>query len=85
MTDLTKKGQPEKTNWIPEMEAAFQTLKEALRSSPVIHAPYFGCPFTLQTDASDTGLGAVLSQTKDQEEHPVVFIIRKLTPAETPQ
>ncbi|XP_026116332.1 uncharacterized protein LOC113094960 [Carassius auratus] len=83
LTDLTKKGQPEKLKWTAAAEAAFQTLKEALSSSPVLHAPDFSCPFILQTDASDTGLGAVLSQEKGGEEHPVVYISRKLTPAET--
>ncbi|XP_056622843.1 retrovirus-related Pol polyprotein from transposon 17.6 [Triplophysa dalaica] len=83
LTDLTKKGQPDKVKWNPETEQAFQTLKEALPSSPILHAPDFGCPFILQTDASDTGLGAVLSQLKDGIEHPVVYISRKLTPAET--
>uniref|UniRef100_A0A9J7WVP0 ribonuclease H n=1 Tax=Cyprinus carpio carpio TaxID=630221 RepID=A0A9J7WVP0_CYPCA len=35
-----------------------------------------------QTDASDTGLGAVLSQVQDGEEHPVVYISRKLSTTE---
>lgn len=50
-------------------------------ASQSLHAPDFGCPFILQTDASNTDLGAVLSQEKEGEEHPVVYIIRKLTPA----
>ncbi len=83
LSDLTRKGQPEKIVWTPEAEAAFQALKNALTSSPVLHAPDFGCPFTLYTDASGTGLGAVLSQLRDGEEHPVVYISRKLSPAET--
>ncbi|KAL0186488.1 hypothetical protein M9458_018158, partial [Cirrhinus mrigala] len=49
----------------------------------VLRAPDFNCPFLLQTDASDTGLGAVLSQVRDGEEHPATYISRKLTPAET--
>ncbi|MGL5118546.1 MAG: Ty3/Gypsy family RNase HI domain-containing protein [Plesiomonas shigelloides] len=38
---------------------------------------------TLQTDASDTGIGAVLSQTREGEEHPIVYISRRLNPAES--
>ncbi len=83
LSDLTKKGQPEKVNWTSEAKQAFQTLKKALTSSPVLHAPDFSCPFVLYTDASGTGLGVVLSQTKDGQEHPVVYISRKLSPAET--
>ncbi|KAL1248768.1 hypothetical protein QQF64_022086 [Cirrhinus molitorella] len=83
LTDLTRKGQPEKVSWGPAAEEAFQQVKTALTSEPVLRAPDFNCPFLLQTDASDTGLGAVLSQVQDGKEHPVIFISRKLTPAET--
>ncbi len=82
LTDLTRKGQPECVVWNPEMEKAFQRIKSALTEEPVLHAPDFGCPFLLQTDASETGLGAVLSQVQEGEEHPILFISRKLTSAE---
>jgi hypothetical protein len=36
----------------------------------------------VQTDACDTGLGAVLSQIHDGEEHPIMYISRKLVPRE---
>ncbi|XDV41968.1 hypothetical protein PO909_010737 [Leuciscus waleckii] len=77
--DLTKKGKPDKIQCSPAAKEAFQCLKAALSSSLVLHAPDFSWPFTLQTDASDTGLGAVLSQTIRGEEHPVIYI----TPPET--
>lgn len=51
----------------------------ALTSEPVLRAPDFSCPFLLQKDASDMGLGAVLSQIQEGEEHPVIYISRKLT------
>ncbi len=57
-------------------------MKTALTSEPVLRAPDFSGPFLLQTDASDTGLGAVLSQIQEGEEHPVLYISRKLTSAE---
>ncbi len=82
LTDLTRKGQPECVVWSPETETAFQRIKSALTEEPILHAPDFGCPFLLQTDASETGLGAVLSQVQEGEEHPILFINRKLTPAE---
>ncbi len=65
LSDLIKKGQPEKVNWTSEAKQAFQILKKALTSSPVLQAPDFSCPFVLYTDASGTSLLAVLSQTKD--------------------
>ena len=39
-------------------------------------------PYILQADASELGLGAVLSHVKDSEEHPVAFASRKLLPRE---
>lgn len=54
----------------------YQTFKHAL--SPVLHAPNFGCPFILQTNVFDTGLGAVLLQMKGEEEHLVMYISQKL-------
>lgn len=83
LTDLTKKLQPKRLEWRLDGEAAFQALKSVLASSLVLHAPDLNCPFTLQTDASDSGLEAVLSQIQHREEHPVVYISQKLTPAKT--
>lgn len=39
----------------------------------------FSLPFTVHTDAIDTGLWAILSQTFDGEKHPVLYVSRKLT------
>ncbi|XP_016103330.1 uncharacterized protein [Sinocyclocheilus grahami] len=82
LTDLTRKGQPEKVQWTPAAEEAFQRVKGALISEPILRAPDFSCPFLLEMDASNTGLGAVLSQIREGEEHPVIYISRKLIPAE---
>ncbi|XP_053539534.1 uncharacterized protein LOC124628632 [Ictalurus punctatus] len=82
LSDLTKKGQPDQVRWTADAERAFQALKEALTSAPILRNPDFDLPFTVHTDASETGLGAVLSQTFDGEEHPVLYISRKLSPAE---
>ena len=38
--------------------------------------------FTLQTDASGTGVGSVLTVSRDSSEHPVAYYSRKLSPAE---
>ncbi|KAI2653741.1 Retrovirus-related Pol polyprotein from transposon 17.6 [Labeo rohita] len=56
LTDLTRKGQPEKIEWSPKAERAFQQVKKALTSEPVLRALDFSHPFLVQTDASDTGL-----------------------------
>lgn len=46
LTDLTKKGQPEKVHWTKEAEQAFQKLKAALTASPVLHALDYSCPLS---------------------------------------
>jgi len=44
--------------------------------------PDFSKPLVVQTDASETGVGAVLSQLQEGEEHPITYISRKLLPRE---
>ena len=66
-----------------ECEKSFQDLKTRLTSAPILKAPDFSKPFLLQTDASLTGLGAVLTQLDDQlREHPVVYLSKQLKPSE---
>ena len=83
LSDLTRKSSPNRFKWTPECNAAFTTLKQKMCSSPVLKTPDFAKPFTLQTDASARGVGAVLSQMSDTgEEHPVGYFSRKLLPRE---
>ncbi|XDV38527.1 hypothetical protein PO909_007906 [Leuciscus waleckii] len=83
LTDLTKKNSPKKVAWTPECEQAFRDLKDCLCNAPVLQSPDFSMPFTVQTDASEVGLGAVLLQGEGETRHPVLYISRKLFPRET--
>ena len=84
LTDLTKKQAPNRTCWTPECEKAFVALKEVLCAQPILRSPDFDREFVLQTDASDRGVGAVLSQYNDYgDEHPIAYFSRKLLPRET--
>ncbi|XP_041439585.1 uncharacterized protein LOC121400486 [Xenopus laevis] len=83
LTDLTSRKCSRTIVWTPECESAMNTLKQALANSPVLAAPDFSRRFLLQTDASNFGLGAVLSQVNGHgEEHPIAYLSRKLLPRE---
>ena len=80
---MTRKSEPEKVIWTPQCTKAFSKLKELLLTAPVMMNPDFSCPFILQIDASEVGVGAVLSQTDAEGcEHSVAYFSRKLLPRE---
>ena len=83
LTDLTRKTSPNQVVWNERCEASFKRLKDLLCSAPVLQSPDFERDFVLQTDASDVGVGAVLSQVDDTgADHPVAYFSRKLLPRE---
>ena len=61
----------------------FERVKEALCGEPLLFTPNFSLPFILQTDASDRGLGAVLTQQVEGVDRPMLYISRKLTQRES--
>ena len=81
LTELTEKCAPTQVIWTTQCEAAFQELKRLLCSAPILASPDFDKPFILQTDASEYGVGAVLSQhDKHGRDHPIAYFSRKLLP-----
>ena len=52
--------------WTDECQELFITLRKGLRSAPVLVYPNFNTQFILDTDASDTEFGGVLSQLDSQ-------------------
>ena len=68
--------------WTVENEQAFQILKGKLMLAPILKYPDFAQPFILTTDASEEGLGAVLSQGEISRDLPVAFASRTLSKAE---
>lgn len=83
LTDLTKKGEPNEVIWGPAQEKAFLTLKKRITEKPILRIPDVSKRFVLRTDASDTGIGAVLLQTYEDKYFPVSYASRKLLDRET--
>ncbi|GFW99667.1 retrovirus-related Pol polyprotein from transposon 297 [Trichonephila clavipes] len=75
-----KKGE---IKWTTECENAFRELKGKLIDKPVLYAPNFEREFIVQTDASNAGMGAVLTQLTEQgEEHPILYLSKKFSEVE---
>ncbi|KAM1576651.1 hypothetical protein ACFX10_032943 [Malus domestica] len=73
---LTNLLRTDSFQWSTNAAQAFSALKQALSSTPVLALPDFTKPFTVECDASDSGIGAVLSH----EGHPIEFLSKPLAP-----
>ncbi|GFR58487.1 zinc finger protein [Elysia marginata] len=82
LSDLVRKGQPNTVNWSDSQEKAYNSLKFAVTSKPVLQLPDINKRFILRTDASGRGLGAALMQESDDMLFPVAYASKKLTDRE---
>eukprot|EP00112_Aurelia_sp_Birch-Aquarium-sp1_P026008 Seg896.8 transcript_id=Seg896.8/GoldUCD/mRNA.D3Y31 product="Retrovirus-related Pol polyprotein from transposon 17.6" pseudo=true protein_id=Seg896.8/GoldUCD/D3Y31 len=78
LSDVTKKGLPNEVEWNDAHEKAYGTLKKMTVTKPVLRLPEITKPFALRTDASNTGIGAVLLQDHDGKLFPVSYASKKL-------
>ena len=69
--------------WSDTAQAAFNATKDALAKASLLSYPTTDAPTCLMTDASDTGVGAVLQQHFNGIWHPIAFFSKKMSPAET--
>ena len=69
-------------HWSEDCQAAFDQLKVRLTTSLITAFPDFSQEFRLYTDASTTGLGAILAQVRDGKERIICCASRALNKAE---
>lgn len=69
-----------KVEWNEEADLAFKTLKNKLSTSPVLRFPDYSKSFKLETDASLSAIGGILSN--DGSEGAIQYMSRTLNPAE---
>jgi hypothetical protein len=83
LTELTKQAPGSFADrWGAAEQSAFEQLKSALSSPPVLLFPDFSKPFVLYTDSSEFAQGATLLQDQGKGEQPVCFTSHKLSAAE---
>lgn len=69
--------------WTEACEAAFTELRQRLTTAPLLAFPDFSRTFILDTDASEAGIGAVLSQVDDEgRERVIAYASRVLSKPE---
>lgn len=70
-------------NFNEQCHEAFNKLKEALTSYPILQYPDFEQEFILTTDASNFAVGSVLSQMKNGKDLPIAYSSRTLSQTES--
>ena len=69
--------------WSDAADVAFEHLKTMCVSTPILAYPDYQLPFTLHTDSSTDGLGAVLYQKQDGKLRVIAYASRSVSKAES--
>lgn len=80
--DLTHTADGKRFEWQPKHQTAFDNLKQALATAPVLSLPDPDRQYVVNTDASDFAVGAVLQQDFGRGLQPIAFTSHKLTDTE---
>ena len=78
LSDLLKKEVKEPLPWNESLNDSFEKIKTLMINPPILMLPDVTKPFCVRTDASSSGLGAVLLQYKDNIPRPVAYASKKL-------
>jgi hypothetical protein len=66
----------------PRCQASFEAFLKVLQKAPILNFAVPDVPFRVHTDASDRGVGAVLSQLVEGQERYILFVAKALNPAQ---
>jgi len=75
MAPLTRYMKKSSFEWIKANQKAFESIRERLRSIPILALPNFELFFEVKCDGSGIGIGAILTQAK----HPLAYFSDKLS------
>ena len=76
LTNLTSKDK--EWSWGDKEQKAFETLREAVTTAPIVAYPDFDKPFWIKTDASGGSVGYVLTQFHNEKERVISYGSKKL-------
>jgi hypothetical protein len=82
LSEMLKNKTKEPLSWSSEALESFDKIKDHLCSEPILKLPDASKPFVVSTDASNSGIAAVLSQYYGDKAHPVAYAGRQLNSAE---
>jgi len=68
--------------WTLNCQQAFETIKETLSKTLVLHGPNWTLPFHIHIDASDRSIGVILGKNEDEKLDAIYFISKNLFGAE---
>ena len=80
LSQLTKKETVFK--WTAQCQESMDTIKHKLCEPPILAYPEHGSPYILDTDASNTGVGGILSQVQEGKERVICYGSKKLDKAQ---
>ncbi|KAJ9566697.1 hypothetical protein OSB04_002663 [Centaurea solstitialis] len=69
-------------NFTSECKVAFEKIKKALVTAPIVVAPDWKLPFEVMCDASDWAVGAILGQKRKKIFHPIYYASKTLIDAQ---
>ncbi|GFO03171.1 reverse transcriptase [Plakobranchus ocellatus] len=83
LSDLLRKGTPEKVQWTPRCDQSLAEIKRPFSSPPILVIPDMQETFIVRSDASDFGIGAVLLEDRDGTLMPCQYASRKFLSRES--